>query len=110
MTDWATRYANATKAAREREDTIEARLARMRLSLRTAREKEQKAARMTRASDGTFHTNVASHDRLASHLVGPKHGMAILPAWRGSTRNMVFAHEAAHINRAQDHAVDEMSE
>jgi hypothetical protein len=63
-----------------------------------------------RANDGTFHTNVASHDRLAAHLVGPSHRMAILPSWRSSTKSMALAHEAAHVNRPQDHGVGSIEE
>lgn len=91
------------------EDT-NAKLAKLRSTLKDARLADRKAVQVARANDGTFHTNVASHDRLANHLTGPSHGMAILPSWRGSTKNMAVAHEAAHVNRPQDHGVGEVGD
>ena len=82
-------------------------LAKMRLFLA-----DKKSVGLQHRDDGgrfRVHEGVRSHDPLVEHLTGPNHGMAILPEWRGSTRNMTLAHEATHANRPQSHDVADVS-
>ena len=93
-------------------ESVDEKLVRMRIILKTAREDTKAAQVQHREESGRYvtHPEVGSHDLLARHMSGPGHSMAILPAWRGSTKNMALAHEAAHVNRPTNHAVDEVSE
>jgi hypothetical protein len=100
-----TKYGEAQKAAAHQKVLDD--LARMRSSLKDMTERDRKAAQ--REPSGRFHSDVTGHEWLAAHLVGPDHGMALLPSWRGSTKSMALAHEVAHSQRRTGHAIGDVS-
>jgi hypothetical protein len=95
------------KAKAADQDTLEA-LARMRWMLKDARMSNRKSVVQHRDEAGQFrkHEPMNSLDKLMAHLTSPDHSAAILPEWRGSTRNMQAAHLAMHANGA-DHDLEE---
>lgn len=98
-------FEESVRAARHQEALDQ--LANMRRILKDARQADRKAAPQARTQGGTFHTDTNDHARLLSHLV-TGHGMAILPAFRTSTRNAQAAHLVAHDVRGSDHLVEDM--